>query len=114
MNYKKNGIKMPEAFVKRYKHFQKMQEHLTNITKEIEVKKDKLELLTANTSSFQENIFDARIINREAWVGHNELKFRLVDPPMELSYVPKDGSMDKIFGLVEVSEGYFEIQALEE
>lgn len=114
MNYKKNGIKMPEAFVKQYKQFQKMQEHLTNLTKEIEVKKDKLELLTSNTSTFQENIFDARIINREAWIGHNELKFRLVDPPMEISFVPKDGSMDKVFGLVEITDGYFEIQALEE
>lgn len=114
MNYKKNGIKMPESFVKQYKQFQKMQEHLANITKEIEVKKDKLELLTANTSTFQENIFDARIINRESWIGHNELKFILVDPLMEISYVPKDGSRDQIFGLVEVSEGYFEIQALEE
>ena len=114
MNYKKNGIKMPEAFVKQYKQFQKMQEHLTNIEKELEVKQDKLHLLTANTSTFQENIFDARIINREAWIGHNELKFILVDPPMEISYVPRDGSTDKIFGLVELTEGYFEIQALEE
>ena len=114
LHYKKSGIKMPESFVKKYKQFQKMQEHLKEIKTESEVKADQLKLLTTRTVSFQDNILDARIINRGGWVGHNEIKFKLVDPPIEVVYKPKDGSTDHVFGLVEVDEGEFEIQVVKE
>ena len=112
LHYKKNGIKMPASFVTKYKQFNKIQEHLENITKEYDVKNDKLILLATKTVSFQDNIVDARIINRDRWVGHNELIFKLVDPPIQLVYKPKEGSPDKIFAIVETEEGVFEIQAV--
>ena len=105
---------MPQSFVKKYKQFQKTQEHLKGIKKEFEVKIDQLNLLTTRTVSFQDNIFDARIINRGVWIGHNELKFKLVDPPVEIVFKPQEGSTDKVFGLVEVDEGEYEIQAVKE
>jgi len=114
LHYKKSGVKMPESFVKKYKQFQKMKEHLKEIKIELEVKSDQLKLLTTRTVSFQDNIFDARIINRGIWIGHNELKFKLVDPPIEVVFKPKDGSEDNIFGLVEVDEGEYEIQPVKE
>ncbi|MFA5462090.1 MAG: flagellar assembly protein A [Sulfurimonas sp.] len=114
MHYKKNGIKMPEAFVTKYKQFLKAQEHLETITNEYTVKNDKLLLLTTKTASFQDNIFDARIINRDRWSGHNELVFKLVEPPIELSYKPPEGSADKIFAVVESDDGVYEIKAVRE
>lgn len=114
MYFKKNGIKMPSSFVNKYKQFQKAQEHLEIITNEYKVKNDKLLLLTTQTSSFQDNIFDARIINRDKWHGHNELIFKLIDPPIELSFVPPEGSPDKVFALVETDEGIYEIRAVHE
>ncbi len=114
LHYKKSGVKMPDSFVKKYKQFQKMQAHLKEMKKDFEVSTDQLKLLTTRTVSFQDNIMDARIINRGRWVGHNELKFKLVDPPVELSFKPQEGSDDKVFGLVEVEEGEFEIQPVKE
>jgi hypothetical protein len=114
MYYKKNGIKMPTSFVNKYKQYHKAQEHLETIINEYKVKNDKLLLLTTQTSSFQDNIFDARIINRDKWHGHNELIFKLVDPPIELSFVPQEGSPDKIYAVVETDEGIYEIQAVHE
>ncbi|MCK4975185.1 MAG: DUF342 domain-containing protein, partial [Sulfurimonas sp.] len=90
MHYKKNGIKMPAAFVSKYKQFQKMQEHLDKITNENKVKSNKLQLLTTKTASFQDNVFDARIVNKDRWTAYNELIFRLVDPPLELSFIPAE------------------------
>jgi len=112
MQYKKNGVKMPESFVKKYKQFQKIQAHLVKIKKDYDQQSDQLRLLTTRTSSFQDNIFDARVINRDKWVGYNEIRFKLIEPPMELSYKPKEGSSEKIFAVVEVEEGEFEIQAV--
>ena len=114
LHYKKNGVKMPESFVKKYKQFQKMQEVLKNKKETYAAKSDQLQLLTANISTFQDDIMDARIINRDRWVGYNEIIFKLVKPPLNLSYKPKEGSNDKIFGLVEVEDGEFEIQAVDE
>ncbi|MCK4874761.1 MAG: DUF342 domain-containing protein [Sulfurimonas sp.] len=114
MHYKKNGIKMPAAFVSKYKQFQKMQEHLDKITNENKVKSNKLQLLTTKTASFQDNIFDARIINRDRWVGHNELIFKLIDPQIELSFKPPEGSESKIFAVVETEDATYEIQAVHE
>ncbi|HEY9204129.1 MAG TPA: hypothetical protein VIM82_07340, partial [Sulfurimonas sp.] len=114
MHYKQNGIKMPAAFLTKYKQFHKAQEHLENITNEYKVKNDKLLLLTTKTASFQDNITDARIINRDRWVGHNELIFKLIEPPIELSYKPAEDSMEKIFAVVETDDGVFEIQAVKE
>ena len=114
VHYKKNGIKMPSSFVTRYKQFKKIAEHLESIKNELAVKKDKLALLTTQTASFQDSIFDARVINRDRWIGHNEIIFRLIDPPQELSFSPKEGSPEKIFAIVEVEDGEFEIQSVSE
>jgi len=114
LHYKKNGVKMPASFVEQYKKFQTYQKHLLAVKKDIELKNDRYMLLTTKTSSFQDNIFDARIINEDRWVGYNEIKFKLVDPPIEISYYPKEGTSDKIFALVEVEDGGFEIQAVKE
>jgi len=114
MHYKKNGVKMPESFVKKYKQFQKMQQHLKELKQELEVKVDQLGLQTTRTASFQDNILDARIINRDRWVGYNEIKFKLVEPPIELVYKPQEGSDHKIFGLVDLGDGEFQIEPLNE
>ena len=114
IHYKKNGVKMPGSFMKKYKQYTGLQEQLKDLKQEYTIKKDQLNLHTAKTESFQDNILEARIINRDRWVGYNEIKFKLVEPPIELVYKPHEGSMDKVFGLVEVDEGMYEIQVLAE
>ena len=113
VHYKKSGVKLPSSFVKKYKQFTQMQEHLKGIKEEYSVKSDHLNLQTTRTASFQDNILDARVINRDRWVGYNEIRFKLVEPPIELIHRPAEGSKDMIFGLVDIGDGEFEIQALE-
>ena len=114
LHYKKNGVKMPASFIHKYKQFQKMQTELKELETSLGVKEEKLELLSSKTVSFQDDILDARIINRDRWSGFNEIKFKLIKPEVELVYKPQEGSLDRIFGVVEVDEGEFEIQAMKE
>ncbi len=114
MHYKKNGVKMPDSFVKKYKQFQSMQENVKNLKAEYEMTQDQLNLLTTRTSSFQDNILDARIINRDKWMGYNEIKFKLVDPPIEVVYKPMEGSHEQVFGLVQLDEGEYVIRPMNE
>ena len=114
MHYKKNGVKMPASFVKKYKEFMQLQDRLKELQEEYAIKNDNLLLHTTRTASFQDNIFDARIINRDRWVGYNEVRFKLVDPPMDLVYKPAEGSDKMIFGIVDLGDGEFEIQVVDE
>jgi len=114
LHYKKNKIKMPDSFVKKYKQFQKTQQHLEVLRKEQAEKTKEYSYLTTNRGSFQDDILEARIVNRSRWVGHNEIKFKLVDPPIDIVYYPADGSYDKVFGLVKSIDGTYQVKAMEE
>ena len=114
LHYQKNKVKMPESFVKKYKQFQNMQQRLKDLEAQYQQKQEKLNMLTTRTASFQDNIIDARVINHDKWVGYNEIKFKLVDPPIELVYKPAEGSTDKVFGLVEVEEGEYAIRPVKD
>jgi hypothetical protein len=114
LHYKKNGVKMPQSFVKKYKDFQAMQEMYKELQNSYETLQDQLNLLTTRTASFQDNIFDARIINHDSWKGYNEIKFKLVDPPMELVYKPIEGSEEHIFALKQISEDEYAIRPVSE
>ncbi|MCW8837237.1 MAG: FapA family protein [Thiovulaceae bacterium] len=114
IHYKKNGIKMPSSFVEKYKQFLKIESHLESIKEELKFKQDKLNLLTTQTASFQDNIMDARIVNHDRWTGYNKLIFKLIDPPVEIVYEPQEGSEGKIFGLMEDDDGGYSIQVLKE
>jgi len=114
LHYRKNGVKMPQAFVNKYKQFQKLTEKLKEEQLEYKKRDEELKSYTLKKSSFQHNIFDARIVNRDRWKGHNELIFKLVDPAVDIKFTPKEGSNEKVFALVEVEEGEFKIKAVEE
>jgi hypothetical protein len=114
LNYQKNGVKMPTSFIKKYKHFKDIEEHYKNIAEEEKVKQLELDMYDKKTALLQDGIFDARIINRDNWQGYNEIKFKLLDPPIELKYIPKVGSKDMIFGLVKDAEGEISIQPMKE
>jgi chromosome segregation ATPase len=113
-SYKKQGIKFPNSLVSQHQQLTKAQEYLKNIKDSYKIKDDECMLLTNKTASFQEDLFNARIINRDKWTDHNELIFKLIDPDIELSFKPKEGSTDMIFAIVKTEEEKFEIQAVEE
>jgi len=114
VNYKKNGVKLPASFVKKYKQFKNIEDHLETIKEEEKMKVHELELYDKKIAFFQDGIFEARIINRDRWKGYNELRFKLLDPPIELKFIPKEGSTDMIFGLVKDEEDEITIQPMKE
>ncbi len=98
-HYKKSGAKMPGSFVVKFKEFQELQKHLLSLKSELQQNEDRLELLNAKTDKLQENIMDAKIINHDSYKGHNEIRFRLLEPDIELYYVPKGGADERSFRL---------------
>lgn len=114
IHYKKNNIAMPDAFVKSFKQYQKLQQHLVELKSEEDDKKANREKINIAIHTIQNNIYSARVINRDRWVGYNEIRFKLIDPPMDIVYAPREGSLDKIFALVKTDDDEYIIKAVKE
>ena len=114
IHYKNNNIAMPDAFVKSFKQYQKYQQTLAKFKAEQAEKMLRRELINSAINLIQNNIFNAKIINRDKWVGYNEIRFKLIDPPMDVVYTPSEGSLDKVFVLVKTEDDEYIIKAIKE
>jgi chromosome segregation ATPase len=113
LQYKKSGVQMPTAFVKKYKQFQEMQSHLESLRKELSQKEERMEMLSAKHHAFQSDILESRVICHDQWKGHNEIIFRLIEPEIEVSFVPPEYSTNQVFRLKEDEDAHFFIAAVE-
>ena len=89
--YKKAGAKLPDAFVKKYKEFQSVQNKLQSDEREYKLMLEMFETMQASRGNFQAGILDAKIINYGVWQGHNEVRFHLASPKQELVFFPQEG-----------------------
>ena len=98
-HYKKSGTKMPGSFVLKFKEFQDLQKNLISLQMELKQNEDMFDLLAAGTQSLQEGLLKAKIINHESYNGHNEIRFRVLEPEQEIYYVPRGAGAEKCFML---------------
>lgn len=112
LNYKKNGVKLPSAFVQKYQQYQNFKEKLIALRQELAQKEDQLAYLSEKHTAIQNEIMDARIIIHERWKNHNEIVFKLIDPPIEVFYHPPHNSDGKILGLSRNDDGEYSIKVL--
>ncbi len=111
--YKQNNIKIPDVFIKKYRDFLAIQKKLEELKIDCKQKKEKLDLLVIKTKKLQEAIFEARIINNDKWSGQDTVAFRLIDPKIELTFIPPADYPFKIFGVIMSDDGEFEIKGYE-
>ena len=110
--YKSSGIKMPSALVQKYQQNQLFKEKLESLRNELKSKEDQYAWLAQKHTALQAEIYDARIINHDRWRNHNEIIFKLIDPPVEIFYIPTENSEEKILGLHQDEDGEFSIKVL--
>jgi hypothetical protein len=112
INYKNNGIKIPIAFAEKYKQFQDFRKKLESLRKEHQDKLDHYAFISGRHRALQDEIFEARIINHDRWHNYNEIIFKLIDPPIDVTFIPNDNSEGGIFGLFVDEDGKFSIKVL--
>ncbi len=112
LHYKQNGIKPPTAFVEKYQQFQDFKKKLEELREQLQIKSEITQQLGMKRTSLQSDIFEARIINHDRWQNYNEIIFKLIDPPIDITYFPKDGSDENMLGLHEDENGEFTIRAI--
>lgn len=112
INYKNNGVKIPIAYAQKYKQFQEFKQKLESLRKEHQDKLEHYAFISGRHRALQNEIFDARIINHDRWHNYNEIIFKLIDPRIDVTFIPSDNSEGGIFGLHVDDEGKFSIKVL--
>lgn len=112
LRYKTNGVTMPAAFVQKYRQFQEFKQKLESLRSEYQQKEDHYALLNSKHIALQNEIFDARVINHSTWKNYNEIIFKLIEPNIDVLYVPIENSVENTLGLYEDAEGHFSIKVM--
>ena len=89
--------------------FREKLEALRNVLKS---KEDQYAWLAEKHTALQAGIFEARIINHDRWHNHNEIIFKLIDPLIDVFYIPSDNSEERVLGLHQDEDGAFSIKVM--
>ncbi|GHS89445.1 hypothetical protein FACS189487_09680 [Campylobacterota bacterium] len=85
--------KIPSSvFVERYNSYLEEMKTAKTMKEELEALQNKNAALADEIGTIQNGILSAVVINRDIWRNYNEVRFRLLSPPKELLYVPKENS----------------------
>ncbi|MCX6073422.1 MAG: FapA family protein [Campylobacterales bacterium] len=110
--YKRNNITIPIVYAQKYQQFQLFRNKFDALQKEHTAKLNHFTLMNEEYIALQNEIFDARIINHERWNNYNEIIFKLIEPAIDVIYVPLEGSNESVLGLHEDEDGEFSIKVV--
>ncbi|MBR8465856.1 DUF342 domain-containing protein [Campylobacter sp. faydin G-140] len=100
----------PVTFLKKLKEYQELVNEYNALLNEFKDKKRRLLDLRVELGVMQNGIFSAKVVNRGAWLDLNEIKFVLVDPPQNITYLTKQNELAHVISLnkIEKRDGNFE------
>lgn len=112
IQYKKNDIKIPVAYAQKFQQFQLFRRKLDLLREDHREKLEHFTHISQQYAALQNEIFEARIVNHDRWHNYNEVIFKLIEPPIDVTYFPLDGSDESVLGLHEDENGEFSVKVL--
>ncbi len=106
-DYKKRGVKPPATFVHKLKQYQALNDEINSLNADITLYANDIADKYTELDTRQATVFNARIVNEGSWVGHNEIVFKLISPPLEYRELPKGSG--KKHRIVEIDEEEYKI-----
>ncbi|WP_169776750.1 flagellar assembly protein A [Campylobacter mucosalis] len=100
----------PVTFMKKLKEYQQLVADYNELLKELKSKKSEHQTLKEELNVMQNGIFAARVINRSNWLELNEVKFIVIDPPVDVTYMTKQNEMARVMSLERVGDDKFQIK----
>ena len=107
------GDTPPAAFLNKLKDFQGLVADYNKILKQINSKEIELATLKDELVSMESIILDAKIINKDRWTELNEIKFKLLEPPIDVSYSTKENELARLITLKAGADGYVIVRSNE-
>ena len=95
----------PVTFMKKLKEYQGLVNEYNTLLKIFKDKKELLATLKDELEIMQNGIFSAKVINRGNWVELNEIRFVIVDPPQNVTYISKQNETAHAITLEKIGDG---------
>jgi cell fate (sporulation/competence/biofilm development) regulator YlbF (YheA/YmcA/DUF963 family) len=107
---KDDGKKPPVALLNKIKEFQKKVNEYNTSLKHFKDEKLKLKNLKEDLAHVQNRVFSAKVVNHSPWKEFNEIKFKLISPPVEKIYNTKENEIIREITLKETGDDEYEIK----
>ncbi|ATB69562.1 hypothetical protein SJPD1_1453 [Sulfurospirillum diekertiae] len=105
MELKRNGVEPPMTLFAKIKDFQEKVIDYNTFLQTFKDKKEELQEYRKELNQVQNKVFSAKIINHSAWKEFNEIRFRLISPPKDITYNPKEHEIVREITLKDMGNG---------
>lgn len=110
VSLKKRGATVPLSLINKLKTNQENIKEHNSLLKELKDDKIKLEQLEADLKELINAVFSAKVVNRSVWKEFNEVKFKVVEPPVEVSHLFVDGEMSEEITIKSMEDGKYVLE----
>ena len=107
---KASKVKPPAALVLKLQDHQVRIKKHNSLVKELKDVKIQKTTLQEQLSELNASVYEAKVINKSAWKEFNEVKYKLLDPPIEVSFLAKEGDIMETLTLNSNDDGEFQIK----
>ncbi|ACZ12077.1 flagellar assembly protein A [Sulfurospirillum deleyianum] len=109
MELKRNRVEPPLTLFAKVKDFQEKVMEYNTFLQTFKDKKEELRDYKEELSGVQNKVFLARIINHSVWKEFNEVRFKLIYPPRDMTYNPKENEVIREISLKDMGTGEYRI-----
>ena len=105
LELKQRGVEPPVTLFAKIKDFQEKVIEYNTFLQLFKDKKEELHEYREELNRVQNKIFTAKIINHSAWKEFNEVKFKMIYPPKDVTYNPKEREIAREISLKDMGNG---------
>ena len=97
----------PVTFIKKLKEYQQLVHEYNNLLRDYNDKRAEMNELKDEIQDIQDGIFNSKVINHSNWREFNEIKFKLIDPPREVTYNTRENEIARVLTIkkIETEDG---------
>jgi len=110
LSLKKRNANVPVSLINKLKSNQENIKEHNLLLKELKDDKMALEKLDADLKELINAVFKAEVINHSVWKEFNEVKFKVVEPPVEVSHLFVDGEMSEKITIKTMEDGKYVLE----
>ncbi len=107
IDLKRRQTTVPTSLINKLKDNQANIKEHNLLLKELKDDKMQLESFEADLKELVNAVFDAKVVNRSVWKEFNEVKFKVVEPPVEVSHLFTDGEMSEVITIKSMEDGKY-------
>lgn len=107
---RQRNTNVPLSLINKLKENQKNIKEHNLLLKELKDDKIALETFENDLKDMINSVFSARVVNKSIWKEFNEVKFKVVEPPIEVAHLFSEGEMISEITLKSLEDGNYTLE----